>query len=105
MFCPMCGAPNEDDSVFCGNCGAVLNPDEVPAEVGAEAGEEAAEALTTEPEPKKGMSGWLIALIVVLALIVVCCIGACVILVLSGSSVGNAFSTIIETIEAATSVP
>ncbi len=25
MFCPECGAPNEDDAVFCGNCGAVLN--------------------------------------------------------------------------------
>ena len=29
MFCPQCGAPNEDEAVFCGNCGAVLNPDEV----------------------------------------------------------------------------
>jgi hypothetical protein len=28
MFCPQCGAPNEDDAVFCGNCGAVLNPEE-----------------------------------------------------------------------------
>jgi hypothetical protein len=28
MFCPQCGAPNEEDAVFCGNCGAVLNPDE-----------------------------------------------------------------------------
>ena len=33
MFCPQCGAPNEDDAIFCGNCGAVLNPDEVPAQV------------------------------------------------------------------------
>jgi hypothetical protein len=32
MFCPQCGAPNEDDAVFCGNCGAVLNPDEAPVE-------------------------------------------------------------------------
>ena len=37
MFCPQCGAPNEDDAIFCGNCGAVLNvddasepPDELP---------------------------------------------------------------------------
>jgi hypothetical protein len=30
MFCPMCGAPNEDDSVFCANCGAVLDA-EAPA--------------------------------------------------------------------------
>jgi hypothetical protein len=29
MFCPQCGVPNDDDSVFCGNCGAVLNPDEI----------------------------------------------------------------------------
>jgi hypothetical protein len=28
MFCPMCGAPNEEDADFCGNCGATLNPDE-----------------------------------------------------------------------------
>lgn len=31
MFCPQCGAPNDDDSVFCGNCGAVLKPEEMPA--------------------------------------------------------------------------
>lgn len=41
MFCPMCGAPNEDDAAFCGNCGAVLNP-----------GEQAAQAtLPTEDTP------------------------------------------------------
>jgi hypothetical protein len=34
MFCPQCGAPNEDESVFCGNCGAVLDPDAEPAEAG-----------------------------------------------------------------------
>jgi len=33
MFCPQCGAPNEDDAIFCGNCGAVLSADEVPAQV------------------------------------------------------------------------
>ncbi|MCL7454607.1 MAG: DUF4190 domain-containing protein [Anaerolineae bacterium] len=32
MFCPQCGAPNDEDSIFCGNCGAVLQPDEIPAE-------------------------------------------------------------------------
>jgi predicted metal-binding membrane protein len=32
MFCPQCGAPNEDDALFCGECGAVLNPDEASAE-------------------------------------------------------------------------
>jgi hypothetical protein len=31
MFCPECGAPNEDDAVYCGNCGAPLDPDEMPA--------------------------------------------------------------------------
>ena len=40
MFCPQCGAPNEDDGVFCGNCGAVLNPDETPIESGDEFEEE-----------------------------------------------------------------
>jgi hypothetical protein len=54
MFCPMCGAPNEDDGVFCGNCGAALNPDEAPpleamAEDVEAAGEEAeAENESTE---------------------------------------------------------
>jgi hypothetical protein len=32
----MCGAPNEDEAVFCGNCGAALNPDEVQAEATGE---------------------------------------------------------------------
>jgi hypothetical protein len=32
MFCPECGAPNEDDATFCGNCGAVLNPEEMLVE-------------------------------------------------------------------------
>jgi hypothetical protein len=43
MFCSKCGAPNEDGSVFCGNCGAALEGDvvpEVPAEVPAEVPEE-----------------------------------------------------------------
>jgi uncharacterized Zn finger protein (UPF0148 family) len=31
MFCPECGAPNEEDSVYCGNCGAPMDPDAVPA--------------------------------------------------------------------------
>jgi hypothetical protein len=30
MFCPQCGAPNDDESIFCGNCGAVLDPDAEP---------------------------------------------------------------------------
>ena len=48
MFCPQCGVPNDDDSLFCGNCGAVLNPDELlddePAGSGAEIVEEFDEA-------------------------------------------------------------
>lgn len=40
MFCPQCGAPNEDDAVFCGNCGAVLNPEELSTENEIEAPEE-----------------------------------------------------------------
>ena len=31
MFCPECGAPNDDDSVYCGNCGARMDPDGMPA--------------------------------------------------------------------------
>ena len=30
MFCPECGAPNDEDSVYCGNCGALMEPGEVP---------------------------------------------------------------------------
>jgi len=61
MFCPECGAPNEEDSVFCGNCGAPMDPDEMPAvekdettvaegveELDVDAFEEAPEELTEE---------------------------------------------------------
>jgi len=37
MFCPQCGAPNDDESIFCGNCGAVLDPDAEPLEANEEA--------------------------------------------------------------------
>jgi len=57
------------------------------------------------PEPKKGMSGWLIALIVVLVLIAVCCLCLCLVVVLAGPSVGNTFSTIIEQIMTGTPMP
>jgi hypothetical protein len=57
------------------------------------------------PEPKRGMSGWLIALIVVLVLVVVCCLCLCVALLLLGPTVGNTFSTIIEQIMTATPMP
>ena len=59
----------------------------------------------SEPEPKKGMSGWLIALIVVAALIVICCICIFASLLLLGPAVGDVFSTVIETYEAMTPVP
>jgi len=53
-----------------------------------------------EPEPKKGMSGWLIALIIILVLIVVCCLCSCLAMMLSGPTVGDVFSTIVLTAEA-----
>ncbi len=31
MFCPMCGAPNEDDALYCEACGAVLAPEDEAA--------------------------------------------------------------------------
>lgn len=62
-----------------------------------------------EPEPKKGLNGWQIALIVVAALIVVCCLCLLIVLIfaplLLGPSVGNVFSTVIETMEAMTPMP
>ena len=58
----------------------------------------------SEPEPKKGMSGWLIALIIIGALVVICCLCLLIVLVL-GPAVGNVFSTIIETVEATTPMP
>jgi hypothetical protein len=57
------------------------------------------------PEAKRGMSGWLIALIVVLVLVVICCCCLCVVLLLLGPTVGNTFSTIIEELITATPMP
>ena len=51
-----------------------------------------------EPAPRRGMSGWLIALIVVLVIIVLCCVCACAAILLAGPSIGNTFSTIIESL-------
>lgn len=47
MFCPECGASNEDDSIFCGNCGAVLDADQAPAEA---IEEQASDPVTVEGE-------------------------------------------------------
>jgi len=44
MFCPMCGAPNEEGAVYCGNCGAALNPD------AGQAVEKASAEVVTEAE-------------------------------------------------------
>jgi hypothetical protein len=57
------------------------------------------------PEPKKGMSGWLIALIVLLVFIVLCCVCLFGVLVMLGPAVGNTFSTIVGTLEATTPMP
>ena len=64
MFCPMCGAPNEDDAEFCGNCGAALTEDDAAIEAGVEAAEdtaevvvdEAAEEILVEPVPEEADS-------------------------------------------------
>jgi hypothetical protein len=39
----MCGAPNDDEDIFCGNCGAALNPEAAPGEAGVPAEEPAEE--------------------------------------------------------------
>lgn len=63
----------------------------------------------SEPEPKKGLTGWQIALIVAAALIVVCCFCLLAVFVLTpvllGPEFGNVFSTVIETLEATTPMP
>jgi hypothetical protein len=56
MFCPQCGAPNDDDSLFCGNCGAVLDAEDLvgeePAGAEAEILQDAGES-HDEPEPEE----------------------------------------------------
>jgi len=58
-----------------------------------------------EPEPKKRMSGWLIALIVLVVLLFLCCICLCAATVLLGPAIGTTMSTIMETVEAVTPMP
>jgi hypothetical protein len=58
-----------------------------------------------QPQPRRGMSGWLIALIVVLVLILVCCVCLCLGALLLGPAMGETFSTIVETLEVMTPVP
>ena len=57
------------------------------------------------PAPRRGMSGWVIALIVIAALIVLCCLCACVAWALLAPVTGNVFSTIIENVLTVTPMP
>lgn len=50
MFCPQCGAPNEDDAVFCGNCGSVLNADSLSDDMVATRAEEETREIAVMPE-------------------------------------------------------
>lgn len=51
MFCPQCGAPNEDDAIYCGECGAVLDA-EGAAPIGQHTVEsETPEAMNLSDEP------------------------------------------------------
>lgn len=43
MDCPACGAPNEDDALFCGSCGTTLNTASTPT-----AGDEAVQDLVAD---------------------------------------------------------
>lgn len=52
MFCPQCGAPNEDEAIFCGNCGAVLDADELPTPAESVAPEASLEEIDSGPVPR-----------------------------------------------------
>jgi hypothetical protein len=56
-------------------------------------------------EPKKGMSGWLIAFIIIASLFAICCLCLFLSFWLLGPAVGNVFSTIVETVETTTPMP
>jgi len=58
MFCPQCGAPNEEDAVFCGNCGAVLDADELSAEPAGERLEAGVAAKAEEAAEEEVPSEW-----------------------------------------------
>jgi hypothetical protein len=55
MFCPTCGAPNDDDATFCGNCGAELRPE--PGAVAGLVEERAAKEPAVTSETLGGMGG------------------------------------------------
>jgi hypothetical protein len=55
MFCPECGAPNDDDSVYCGNCGAPLDPDATPAMAADEAPEADSVKVPNMDAPEQGL--------------------------------------------------
>jgi hypothetical protein len=57
------------------------------------------------PPARRTMNPWLIALIVVAALIVLCCLCGCVAWLLLAPATGNVFSAIRETIEVMTPMP
>jgi hypothetical protein len=51
MYCPNCGAHNDDDAVYCEECGAAMAASELPAAVV----EEALPKLSIEEEPIEGL--------------------------------------------------
>ena len=57
------------------------------------------------PEPKRGMSAWLIALIVLLVLLIMCCICLCVATALLLPTIETMGITIMETVQAVTPMP